>query len=84
MTTMKTMIIGAAAALIATVSLASTAEAGWKWKKHHHWGHNHHWGHKHHHGMYIYGHRSYCFIKKVKHYDDWGNVYIKRIQVCPW
>ena len=29
MTTMKTMIIGAAAALIATVSLASTADAGW-------------------------------------------------------
>jgi hypothetical protein len=81
MTTMKTMIIGAAAALIATVSLASTADAGWKWKKHHH---NHHWKHRHHHGFYIYGHRSYCFIKKVKHYDDWGNVYIKRIRVCPW
>jgi hypothetical protein len=81
MTTMKTMIIGAAAALIATVSLASTAEAGWKWKHHHH---HHHWKHRHHHGIYIYGHHNYCFVKKVKHYDDWGNVYIKRIKVCPW
>ena len=81
MTTMKTMIIGAAAALIATVSLASTADAGWKWKKHHH---HHHWKHKHHHGIYIYGRHNYCFIKKVKRYDDWGNVYIKRIKMCPW
>jgi Ni/Co efflux regulator RcnB len=24
----------------------------------------------------------YCFIKKVRRYDDWGNVYIKRIRVC--
>ena len=81
MTTMKTMIIGAAAALIATVSLASTAEAGWKWRHHHH---NHYWKHRHHHGVYIYGHHNYCFIKKVKRYDDWGNVYIKRIKMCPW
>ena len=80
MTTMKTMIIGAAAALIATVSLASTAEAGWKWKKHHH----RHWHHKHHHGIHVYKPRHYCFIKKVRRYDDWGNMYIKRIRVCPW
>jgi hypothetical protein len=80
MTTMKTMIIGAAAALIATVSLASTAEAGWKWKKHHH----HHWHHKHHHGIYIYKSHHHCFVKKVRRYDDWGNMYIKRIRVCPW
>jgi hypothetical protein len=80
MTTMKTMFIGAAAALIATVSLASTAEAGWKWKKHHH----KHWHQKHHHGIYVYKPHRYCFIKKVRRYDDWGNVYIKRIKVCPW
>lgn len=78
MSTIKTMIIGAAAALVATVSLASTAEA--HWRKHHH----HHRHHGHHHGYYVYKHHNYCFIKKVKRYDDWGNVYIKRIRVCPW
>ena len=77
MTTMKTMIIGAAAALIATVSLVPTAEAGWRHHRPHHQN-------RHHHGMYIYNHHNTCFIKKVKHYDDWGNVYIKRIKVCPW
>ena len=24
----------------------------------------------------------YCFIKKVRRYDDWGNLYIKRVRVC--
>ncbi|HHY49986.1 MAG TPA: hypothetical protein GYA10_09595, partial [Alphaproteobacteria bacterium] len=42
---MKKFIIGGMAALVATVSLASAAEAGWKWKhKHHGWKHRHHWG----------------------------------------
>lgn len=80
MTTIKTMILGATAALVATVSLASTAEAGWKWKKHHH---HHGWHHKHH-KIYVYKPRYHCFVKKVKRYDDWGNVYIKRVRVCPW
>ena len=79
---MKTFIIGAAAALIATVSLASTAEAGWKWK--HHYGHHH--GHHHGHKIWIGGHHygDYCFVKKIKRYDDWGNLYIKRVRVCGW
>jgi Ni/Co efflux regulator RcnB len=25
---------------------------------------------------------DYCFIKKVRHYDDYGNLYIKRVRVC--
>jgi hypothetical protein len=25
---------------------------------------------------------SYCFVKKVVRYDDWGNVYIKKVRVC--
>lgn len=25
---------------------------------------------------------DYCFIKKVRHYDRWGNLYIKRVRVC--
>ena len=25
---------------------------------------------------------DYCFVKKVRRYDDWGNVYIKRVRIC--
>jgi hypothetical protein len=76
---MKKFIIGATAALVATVSMAATAEAGWKWKHHNHGWKRHHWGvvvvSPHYYG-------DYCFTKKVKHYDDWGNVYIQRVRIC--
>jgi transposase len=79
---MKKFIIGATAALIATVSIAASAEAGWKWKH----GNNHgwKWKHGHHYGIKIYspGYNDYCFVKKIKKYDDWGNVYIKKVRVC--
>ena len=78
---MKKFIIAASAALIATVSMAASAEAGWKWKhKHHHHGwKRHHWG------VVVVSpryHGDYCFLKRVKRYDDWGNVYIKKVRIC--
>ena len=75
---MKKFIIGATAALIATVSLASVAEAGWKWKHRHHGWKRHHWG------VVVVAPRyhDYCFVKRVKRYDDWGNVYIKKVRIC--
>ena len=78
---MKKFIIAATAALVATVSMAATAEAGWKFKhKHHHHWKRHHWG------VVVVGPRyvydDYCFVKKVKHYDDWGNVYIRKVRIC--
>ena len=77
---MKKVILGATAALNATVSLASAAEAGWKYKhKHHHWK-KHLWGVVVVAPRYVYN--DYCFVKKVKRYDDWGNVYIKRVRIC--
>ncbi|MBX9457400.1 MAG: hypothetical protein KL863_16060 [Rhizobium sp.] len=80
---MKKFIIGATAALIATVSMAASAEAGWKNWKH---GNNHgwKWKHGHHNSIKIYspGYNDYCFVKKIKKYDDWGNVYIKKVRVC--
>ena len=33
-------------------------------------------------GYYSYGHKPHCFIKKIKSYDYYGNVFIKRIKVC--
>ena len=80
---MKKLILGTIAALVATVTLTSGAEAGWKW-------HNHGWNHGWHHG-YWGGPRivirpafysDYCFVKKVREYDEFGNLYIKRVRVC--
>ncbi|UVC12417.1 hypothetical protein IHQ71_30925 (plasmid) [Rhizobium sp. TH2] len=82
---MQKFIIGATAALIATVSMAATAQAGWKH------GHNHGWKWKHghhnkHYGFKIYSgyNDGYCFVKKIKKYDDWGNVYVKKVRVCDY
>ena len=76
---MKTFIIGSLAALVATVSLASTADAGWRWRHHGGWRHHNHWG------VVVVSPRyygDYCFVKKIKRYDDWGNVYVERVRIC--
>nr|WP_314090139.1 hypothetical protein [uncultured Shinella sp.] len=33
-------------------------------------------------GYYSYDYQPTCFIKKIKSYDYYGNVVIKRIKVC--
>jgi hypothetical protein len=33
-------------------------------------------------GGYHYGYKSHCFIKKIKSYDYYGNVVIKKVKVC--
>ena len=33
-------------------------------------------------GYYSYGYQPHCFIKKVKSYDYYGNLVIKKIKVC--
>lgn len=33
-------------------------------------------------GYYSYGHKQQCFVKKVKSYDHYGNVVIKKVRVC--
>ena len=81
---MKKFIIAASAALVATVSMAATAEAGWKWK-HHGW--NHGWHHHNHWGVVVVNpgyddDDDYCYVRKTKSYDDWGNVYIRKVRVC--
>jgi hypothetical protein len=77
---MQKFAIAALTAIIATVSLSSVAEAGRRWR--HHGG----WHHRHWRPVVVVSPRvvynDYCFVKKVKRYDDWGNVYIKRVRVC--
>ena len=33
-------------------------------------------------GYYSYDYQPHCFVKKVKSYDYYGNLVIKRIKVC--
>ncbi|MGD9477791.1 hypothetical protein [Shinella sp. G-2] len=33
-------------------------------------------------GYYSYDYQPYCFVKKVKSYDYYGNVIVKKIRVC--
>lgn len=33
-------------------------------------------------GYYSYGYEPACFVKKVKTYDYYGNVIVKKIRVC--
>ena len=79
---MKKFALGALAAIVATVSLSSVAEAGWR--RHHGWHngwHHGYWG-----GPRIVirpaYYNDYCFVKKVREYDDYGNVYVRRVRVC--
>lgn len=56
---------------------------GDNWRRHHdrrdHWRYNHR-------PRYVFRYDRYdadvCFIKKIRVYDDWGNLYIKRVRVC--
>jgi Ni/Co efflux regulator RcnB len=68
----------------------------WRHRGEHHadrrddnWRHrdrHHDWRRYHHNGPRIvfrsHFRDDYCFVKKVRRYDDWGNVYIKRVRIC--
>ena len=49
------------------------------------WRHNDRRWRRHHHPRFVYRPQyrdDYCFVKKVRVYDDWGDMYIKRVRVC--
>jgi hypothetical protein len=33
-------------------------------------------------GSYSYGYEPYCVVKKIKTYDYYGNLIVKRVRVC--
>ena len=33
-------------------------------------------------GYYSYDYQPYCFVKKIKSYEYYGNVIVKKIRVC--
>ncbi len=78
---MKNFAITALAALAATVSLASVAEA-----HHRHFDDDWRWGYHHRHHYWDdvdYG-RDYCRTIKVVKFDDWGNKVVKIINKCDY
>ncbi|KQS98155.1 MULTISPECIES: hypothetical protein [unclassified Rhizobium] len=88
---MRKVIISATVAVIAAVSFAAPSQAGGFSIG---FGHGHHGHHGHHHGGSVsigfydggyYGGGYYepsCYIKKVKRWDKWGNLRIKKIRIC--
>ncbi|WP_421579913.1 hypothetical protein [Shinella sp. M31] len=77
---MRKFLLSAVIATLAAVSFAAPSQAGGFYVG---FGGHHGWGG--HHGGYVshdYGHRRHCFWKKIKRYDYWGNLVIKRVKVC--
>ena len=65
---MRKFIIAAAIATTAALTFAAPSQAGY------------YGGHK---GGYYGGHyQSYCFVKKIRFYDDYGYLRFKRVRVC--
>ena len=79
---MTKIILASTAAIIATLSLATTSEAGWR--------------HRNHFGAfnvvidagprYVVDDYGYdepdCYIRKTKRYNKYGELVIKKVQVC--
>ena len=76
---MRKFLMSAVVATVAAVSFAAPSQAGGFY-----FGFGGHgWGG--HHGGYVshyYGHHRHCFWKKIKRYDHWGNLIVKRVKVC--
>lgn len=33
-------------------------------------------------GYYSYGYQQHCFVKKIKSYDYYGNLVVKKVRIC--
>lgn len=82
---MTKIILASTAAIIATLSFASASEAGWR--------HRNHFGHfnvvidarpTYVVDDYDYGYddEGECYIRKTKRYNRYGELVIKKVQVC--
>lgn len=76
---MRKIMLSAVVATVAALSFAAPSQAGGFSIG---FGHGHGgWGHGAH--VTVYDDYGYdCFWKKVKRYDKWGNLVIKKIRVC--
>jgi len=84
---MRKIMLSAVVATLAALSFAAPSSAGdfsigfgfgHGWGHH---GHGHGWGHGAH--VRVYDDYGYdCFWKKVRSYDAWGNLVIRKVRVC--
>ncbi|WLR92093.1 hypothetical protein [Shinella zoogloeoides] len=85
---MRKIMLSAVVATVAALSFAAPSQAGGFsiGFGHGHGGWDHGgWGHGHGHGAHVTVYDDYgydCFWKKVKRYDKWGNLVIKKIRIC--
>ena len=77
---MRKIMLSAVVATVAALSFAAPSQAGGL-SIGFDFGGGHGWGHS---QVTLYdGDDGYdCFWKKVKHYDKWGNLIIKKVRVC--
>lgn len=33
-------------------------------------------------GYYSYGYQQHCFVKKIRSYDYYGNLVVKKVRIC--
>jgi len=75
---MRRIVLSAAVATLAALSFAAPSQAGGFSIG---FGFGNGWGHNGYVSVYEdYGH--HCFWKKIKRYDKWGNLVVKRVRVC--
>ncbi|MCR6502659.1 hypothetical protein MUO32_26890 [Shinella sp. CPCC 101442] len=87
---MRKIMLSAVVAAVAALSFAAPSQAGGLSIGFGFGGGHHGWGHGHGHGwgngaqvtFYDDDYGYDCFWKKVKRYDKWGNLKIKKIRVC--
>ncbi len=86
---MRKFILSAVVAVTTAVSFAAPSQAGGydNGYGHHNYGHHNYGYNKHHYNNDYgyesdYGYEPVCYIKKIKKWDQWGNVYFKKIKIC--
>ena len=77
---MRKFLMSAVVATVAAVSFAAPSQAGSFYFGIGGGGHG--WGGHHGHVSHYYGHHRHCFWKKIKRYNKWGELVIKRVKVC--
>ena len=76
---MRKFIMSAVVATVAAVSFAAPSQAGGFYFG---IGGGPGWGGHHGYVSHYYGHHRHCFWKKIKRYNKWGHLVVKRVKVC--
>lgn len=77
---MKNLVLAAAVAAVAAISMAAPSEAGSRW-------HNDHYSYGHSGKRVVISYNTgydydYCYTKKVRKYNSWGKLVVKKITIC--